>query len=277
MHAAATEHGGRVSVTYRADTSESSRQTANLNRHTPKIRTIDLLSWRQHSLSKGLAGMTTQQQIDIEFDSLARENDSPKLIANSKATGGTLLSVIKEQLSTCSSFDFCVAFVADGGLQILVEAFQELKQRGIKGRLLTSTYLNFNSPDAFRKLLEYDNIEVRVFQGNLHAKGYIFDKGETSTIIVGSSNMTQTALTCNKEWNVLYQTVENSRLLGELRGEFNSLWSDASTVALSQDWIDKYAAYRSARPPKPKSKPTFQATVSPTTNDLEELKPNKMQ
>ena len=75
--------------------------------------------------------MATQQQIDIEFDSLAHGDDSPKLIANSKAAGGTLLSVIKEQLSTCSSFDFCVAFVADGGLQILVEAFQELKQRGI--------------------------------------------------------------------------------------------------------------------------------------------------
>lgn len=221
--------------------------------------------------------MTTQRQIDIEFDSLTRENDSPKLIANSKATGGTLLSVIKEQLSACGSFDFCVAFVADGGLQILVETFQELKQRGIKGRLLTSTYLNFNSPDVFRKLLEYDNMEVRVFQGNLHAKGYIFDKGETSTVIVGSSNMTQTALTCNKEWNVLYQTVENSRLLGELRGEFNSLWNDTSTVLLSQDWIENYAAYRSARPSKPKSKPTFQATVSPTMNDLEEIKPNKMQ
>lgn len=221
--------------------------------------------------------MVAQQQIDIEFDSLTRENDSPKLIANSKATGGTLLSVIEEQLSTCSSFDFCVAFVADGGLQILVEAFQELKQRNIKGRLLTSTYLNFNSPDAFRKLLEYDNVEVRVFQGNLHAKGYIFDKGETSTVIVGSSNMTQTALTCNKEWNVLYQTVENSRLLGELRGEFNSLWNDTSTVALSQDWIDNYATYRMTHPPKTKSKATFKSSETPTQNDLAEIKPNKMQ
>ena len=221
--------------------------------------------------------MATQQQIDIEFGSLAHEDDSPKLIANSKATSGTLLSVIKEQLSTCSSFDFCVAFVADGGLQILVEAFQELKQRGIKGRLLTSTYLNFNSPDAFRKLLEYDNIEVRVFQGNLHAKGYIFDKGETSTVIVGSSNMTQTALTCNKEWNVLYQTVENSRLLGELGGEFDSLWNDTSTIALSREWIEDYAAYRSARPPKPKSKPTFQAIENSAPSGHEEIKPNKMQ
>lgn len=221
--------------------------------------------------------MVAQQQIDIEFDSLTRENDSPKLIANSKATGGTLLSVIEEQLSTCSSFDFCVAFVADGGLQILVEAFQELKQRNIKGRLLTSTYLNFNSPDAFRKLLEYGNIEVRVFQGNLHAKGYIFDKGETSTVIVGSSNMTQTALTCNKEWNVLYQTVENSRLLGELKGEFDSLWNDTSTVLLSQDWIDNYATYRMTHPPKTKSKATFKSSETPTQNDLAEIKPNKMQ
>lgn len=40
--------------------------------------------------------MATQQQIDIEFDSLAHGDDPPKLIANSKATGGTLLSVIKE-------------------------------------------------------------------------------------------------------------------------------------------------------------------------------------
>lgn len=143
--------------------------------------------------------------------------------------------------------------------------------------MLTSTYLNFNSPDAFRKLLEYDNIEVRVFQGNLHAKGYIFDKGETSTVIVGSSNMTQTALTCNKEWNVLYQTVENSRLLGELRGEFNSLWNDTSTVALSQDWIDNYATYRMTHPPKTKSKPTFKSSETPTQNDLAEIKPNKMQ
>ena len=221
--------------------------------------------------------MVAHQQIDIEFDSLARENDSPKLIANSKATDGTLLSVIKEQLSTCSSFDFCVAFVADGGLQILVKAFQELRQHGIKGRLLTSTYLNFNSPDAFRKLLEYDNIEVRVFQGNLHAKGYIFDKGETSTVIVGSSNMTQTALTCNKEWNVLYQTVENSRLLGELRGEFDSLWNDTSTVLLSQDWIENYAVYRMARPPKTKSKSTFKSAETPAQNDLVEIKPNTMQ
>lgn len=77
---------------------------------------------------------------------------APQLIANS-GQGGSLLAAIKSQLANCVSFDFCVAFVADSGLQVLIEAFNELRDRGVKGRLLTSTYLNFNSPAAFNKLL----------------------------------------------------------------------------------------------------------------------------
>ena len=138
----------------------------------------------------------------VDADLPADDRWSPKVIANNKSKGSDLLTAIKEQLSTCDSFDFCVAFIADSGLQPLVEVFSELRRRGVRGRLLTSTYLNFNSPDAFRKLLEYDNIDVRIYQGNLHAKGYVFDSGDTSTVIVGSSNLTQMALTCNREWNI---------------------------------------------------------------------------
>ena len=162
----------------------------------------------------------------------AVENTQPFLIANSISSGGTLLSALKTQLKKCRSFDFCVAFVADGGLQTPVESFEELKARGARGRFLTSTYLNFNSPDAFRKLLEYDNIEIRIYQGNLHAKGYLFDQGKTSTVIVGSSNMTQVALMCNREWNVPYQTRDNGGFLAAVREEFDSLWNDGLTELL---------------------------------------------
>ncbi len=183
-------------------------------------------------------------QLSSNMNDQARGRDGgPQLIANSKISG-SLLSAIKTQLENCTSFDFCVAFVADSGLQVLIEAFNELRARGVKGRLLTSTYLNFNSPDAFRKLLQYENIETRVFQGNLHAKGYIFDDGQTSTVIVGSSNMTQMALTCNKEWNILYRSFNSSELLAGVKGEFEALWSDEQTASLSTRWIDKYAASR---------------------------------
>ena len=114
--------------------------------------------------------------IDAKLPS--NEAERPRMIANNKATGVDLLSIIRTQLSACDSFDFCVAFVGESGLQPLVDVFADLKRRRVRGRLLTSTYLNFNSPATFRKLLEYDNIEVRVYQGNLHAKGYVFDKDE---------------------------------------------------------------------------------------------------
>ena len=45
-----------------------------------------------------------------------------------------------------------------------------------------------------------------------HTKGYIFKKGEGDRIIVGSSNMTQVALTKNKEWN--------TRIVSTAEGEY---------------------------------------------------------
>ena len=138
-----------------------------------------------------------------------QEPDGFQLITNAASSGTNLLSVIKSQLSNLSpgdSFDFCVAFVTEGGLQTLVDVLAELEKRGVHGRMLTSTYQNFNPPSVYRKLLSYPNIETRVYQGGMHAKGYLFNRDGASTVIIGSSNLTQQALTLNKEWNVLFQT-----------------------------------------------------------------------
>ena len=199
------------------------------------------------------------------------------VIANNKSRGNDLLSVIKEQLVVCDTFDFCVAFVAESGLQPLVETFAELKRRGVKGRLLTSTYLNFNSPDTFRKFLEYDNIEVRVYQGNLHAKGYVFNRDETSTVIVGSSNLTQMALTCNKEWNVLFRSFGAGAMLTSIRSEFAELWDSAQTVALTAEWVDGYESYRADAPTPKRAKSAYREAAEVTTIQTEALRPNKMQ
>ena len=37
-----------------------------------------------------------------------------------------------------------------------------LKLKGIKGRILTSTFLNFNQPKMFKELLKLENVEVRL-------------------------------------------------------------------------------------------------------------------
>ena len=182
--------------------------------------------------------------IDADYD--ASEAGRAHLVCNGSSLSENLLSVVKRELSKCESFDFAVAFVTDSGLACLVDILDELKRRGARGRILTSTYLNFNNPVALRKLQEYGNIETRVYQGSLHTKGYLFERAGVNTVIVGSSNLTQTALTCNKEWNVLFRSFNKGAILASVKSEFDVLWNAPETVLLTKEWIDGYEEYRAS-------------------------------
>ena len=48
---------------------------------------------------------------------------------------------------------------------IIKQALIDLKDKGIRGKIITSTYLGFNHPNVFKELLMFDNIEVRIFIG----------------------------------------------------------------------------------------------------------------
>ena len=148
----------------------------------------------------------------IEGADKADDRYAPRILSNDNDYNVNVLETLKRELCDCISFDISVAFITASGIQVLAAILAELRDRGIPGRILTSTYLNFNDPDALGKLLEYPNIETRVYQGDLHAKGYFFNKDQISTIIIGSSNLTQTALTCNKEWNILFRSFPDGRL-----------------------------------------------------------------
>ena len=62
-----------------------------------------------------------------------------------------VLPTLLEQLKTCQSFDFSIAFITEQGLAMLKTSLNELHLRGVKGRIITSTYLSFNQPNVFRE------------------------------------------------------------------------------------------------------------------------------
>lgn len=215
----------------------------------------------------------------IGSDKEPDERYAPRIVSNDENSGASVLSVIKGELANCIRFDFSVAFISSSGIQVLAQILSELKKRNIPGRILTSTYLNFNDPEALRKLLEYPNIEVRVYQGDLHAKGYFFDKDEISTIIIGSSNLTQTALTCNKEWNLLFRSFPGGQMLKDTNREFEKLWEDNETAAIDARWIDEYEEYlsldKASRSPR---KPAFSQNIAEQPAfEGSPIKPNAMQ
>ncbi len=219
----------------------------------------------------------------IDGDKEPDDRYAPRILSNDEQSSSNVLSVIESELLDCVSFSFSIAFITASGIQILAEILHKLQQRGIPGRVLTSTYLNFNDPAALRKLLEYPNIESRVYQGDLHAKGYFFDKEGISTIIIGSSNLTQYALTCNKEWNVLFRSFPKGDILQKTKSEFEKLWEDENSVSVTEQWIQNYEAFLAAHKSETSRKrpPAFSAerAADSAASGLGEarIKPNKMQ
>ena len=172
----------------------------------------------------------------------------PQFVYNNEKEGQKVLSVIEDELNDCDSFFISVAFVTMGGLQPLLQVLDELRKKGIKGRILTTNYLNFSEPRALTKLMEYPNIDLKMYWARenegFHTKGYVFIKDKLYKIVVGSSNLTQTALSRNEEWNTKLVSAAEGEYAINLKNRFEELWN--SKLALEYDeFIESYTnAYK---------------------------------
>lgn len=166
-----------------------------------------------------------------------------RLIVNSKR--GNLLKELKESLSECKRFYFSVAFVNFSGLQLLLDSFKDLEERGVQGRILTSTYLNFTEPKALKKIREFNNIDLKVFiadkKKGFHTKAYIFENEDNYKIIIGSSNITQRALKSNVEWNVMIVSKKETEFVQQVLSEYNDLWQGTGFV--DEEFLTKYESF----------------------------------
>lgn len=197
----------------------------------------------------------------------------PQFISNDYQQGRKVLSAIELELSRCSGFAFSVAFIAESGLTPLLQILKELEARKVPGRILTTDYLQFSDPKALRKLAGLSNIEIRMFETNkqrcgFHTKGYLFDYPDGSRkMLVGSSNITDSALTTNKEWNLEFSSTQEGEMLQHIEDEFETLWRSSSPL---DDVIDTYEEmYR--------EKKQMLASQKITTFEQAKLEPNAMQ
>lgn len=169
----------------------------------------------------------------------------PQFVSNNYKEGKKVLSSIEDELLACDRFQISVAFITLGGIEPLLQTLKELERRNIPGEILTTNYLNFSEPKALEKLNELSNITLKMYDVNaagegFHTKGYIFKKEEIYRIIIGSSNMTKSALTTNREWNTKVISTEHGEVAIEIVQEFNELWN--SQYALGFD--DFYESYK---------------------------------
>ena len=204
------------------------------------------------------------------FEARGREprQYNPRVVVNDDEL--SMLHVLRAELSRSSEFLFSVAFVSPRAIALLK---QELVEFVGDGTIVTSDYLSFNSPAAFTELLALRDlgIDVRRHRSSaFHPKGYIFKDGRSVTALVGSSNLTHTALAQNHEWNLKVSAAPKS----DLAQQFDRLITAqiADSEPLTSEWIEAYARTYTAPTAR---KPVPGAPDVPTLPDL--IQPNKMQ
>ena len=198
-----------------------------------------------------------------------------KILFNDYRRGMKVANHIKTLLSECDTFDLSIAFINHSGLQVLKQCLAEAKERGVKGRIITSTYLSFNAPKDFRELLKlYDNIDVRIYpiddKEGFHPKGYIFKCNDERKVIIGSSNLTQKALLVNQEWNMYLSSNQDDETIQQICEEYEIQWN--KSFPLTNEWIDQYEKEIED------IKTGYEVVITPRNPSTKvEIEPNKMQ
>lgn len=223
----------------------------------------------QDYLAQELQQSLASALIDNKINSLP--DLQPQIIYNDYNSGSNLLVELLQELQTCKRFYFAIAFITQSGLICLKEYLKLLQEKNITGDILTTDYLYFNQPKALQELQQYPNLNIRIYtKENFHIKGYIFEQNDYYTLIVGSNNLTQTALKSNKEWSLKINSLANGALINNTLSQFQQMWQEA--MPLTDIWLKQYAdKYHSLQKLK-REFATAQENIS--TNDIT---PNKMQ
>lgn len=201
----------------------------------------------------------------------------PQFVSNNYKEGKKVLASIEDELLACDRFQISVAFITLGGIEPLLQTLKELEKRNIPGEILTTNYLNFSEPKALEKLNKLRNITLKMYDVDeanegFHTKGYIFKKEEIYRIIIGSSNMTKSALTTNREWNTKVVSTEQGEVAKEIVEEFNDLWFSQYALEFNDFYDDYKEKYKIIKHQKKIAK---QEQV--TSIEKYRLKPNSMQ
>ena len=182
--------------------------------------------------------LSAAQTAFVDYEYPSRPELRPKLLSNDMRRGRKVISSLNSELSKCSSFDFSVAFITQGGIEPLLQTLKELEKHKVPGRIITTDYLAFSEPKALEKLNDLENIEVRMYrtinvpnQFGFHTKGYLFSyPNGFKKALVGSSNMTQSALSVNREWNLEFSSRGEGSLIRDLQNEFEELWEQSTPL-----------------------------------------------
>lgn len=191
-------------------------------------------------LTEGLVGAEPQRLLSLNTPvgpgSARRYGDAPVLPLSEVAlltnTGHepNFGHEVRGEIASADDVQLICAFIKWHGVRTLEAQLAQLKARGARFRVITSTYLGSTERRALDRLVNDFGAEVRISyeieRTRLHAKAWLFHRNtEFHTAYVGSSNLTKVALLDGVEWNVRLTKAVTPSLLKKFDATFETYWN----------------------------------------------------